>query len=161
MTLDVLNEDLYKEFVLTHFKNNQLNIFPEVLLLVDSVFFGNTYYMQKVFHEAFTACLLGNTCDVSLIENIIDDMVLEKGLQYSQTLARLTLPQKELLYAIAEDIYASRITSSQFIKRHRLLSASSVQAAIRKLLNYGLVINKRGSYMIEDSLFQEWIITQR
>lgn len=161
MKLDVLNEDLYKDFVLTHFKNNQLSIFPEVLLLVNSVFFGNTYYMQKVFHEAFTTCLLGNTCDASLIESIIDDMVQERGHQYSQALARLTLPQKELLYAIAEDIYASRITSSQFIKRHRLLSASSVQAAIRKLLNYGLVINKRGCYMIEDSLFQQWIITQR
>lgn len=68
-----------------------------------------------------------------------------------------TLPQKELLYAIADEGRAQRITSGQFIKRHYLQSASSVQAAIRKLIEYGLVTSSEGSYYIEDQLFHYWL----
>ena len=86
-------------------------------------------------------------------------MMKESGHKYSETLARLTLPQKALLYAIAEDRVAQRVTSGQFIKRHRLQSASSVQAALRKLLEYGLVTTKDGGYFIEDQLFYHWLLT--
>ena len=92
-----------------------------------------------------------------MVDYIIDDMMRESGHKYSETLSRLTLPQKELLYAIADEGRAQRITSGQFIKRHYLQSASSVQAAIRKLMEYGLVTSSEGSYYIEDQLFHYWL----
>ena len=39
-----------------------------------------------------------------------------------------------------------------------LQSASSVQAAMRKLLEYGLVTTESGSYHIEDQLFYHWLL---
>lgn len=159
MSLDPISIDKYSAFIQHHFKANQLVVAAEAISRVYEQFQGNTYYIQKTFRDAFSASIEGGiTCDVPLVERIIDEMMSESGHKYSETLSRLTLPQKELLYAIADEGRAQRITSGQFIKRHRLQSASSVQAALRKLMEYGLVTTKDGSYYIEDQLFYHWLI---
>ena len=159
MSLSPISFDKYSEFIQHHFKVNHLTVIPEAINKVYQQFQGNTYYIQKTFREAFSSSVeTGKTCDISMVANIIDDMMRESGRKYSETLSRLTLPQKELLYAIADEGHAQRITSGQFIKRHYLQSASSVQAAIRKLKEYGLVTSSNGSYYIEDQLFNYWIL---
>lgn len=158
MSLEPIIEEHYAAFVTSHFRANGLEVTPDAIAMVYSTFHGNTYYMQKTFREAFSASFEGKTCDTALVEGIIGDLMQESGHKYSETLARLTLPQKELLYAIARDGRAQRVTSAQFIKRHRLLSASSVQAAMRKLLEYGLVTVEQNQYYVEDQLFHRWLL---
>ncbi len=53
---------------------------------------------------------------------------------------------------------ARRVTSAQFIKRHHLQSASSVQAAMRKLMEYGIVTTENKEYYVEDQLFHRWLL---
>ena len=159
MSLAPISIDKYSAFIQHHFQVNHLEVTPEAINTVYQLFEGNTFYIQKTFREAFSASVeSGNTCDTSMIEQIIKDMMMESGLKYSETLARLTLPQKELLYAIADEGQAQRVTSGKFIKRHRLHSASSVQAAMRKLMEYGLVTTENGCYYIEDQLFYQWLL---
>ncbi|MBR5726017.1 MAG: ATP-binding protein [Muribaculaceae bacterium] len=159
MSLAPIALDKYSAFIQHHFSASHLTVNPEAINTVYQQFQGNTYYIQKTFRDAFSASLEGGkSCDISLVERIISDMMTESGHKYSETLARLTLPQKELLYAIADEGNAQRITSSQFIKHHRLQSASSVQAAMRKLIEYGLVTTESGSYHIEDQLFYHWLL---
>jgi DNA-binding MarR family transcriptional regulator len=126
--------------------------------VVYDVFQGNTYYLQKTFREAFAASVGGKTCDIAMVEGIIDSMIEESHHRYSETLARLTLAQKELLYAIVEEGKAQRITSGQFIKRHSLQSPSSVQAAMKKLMEYGIVTIENNEYSVEDQLFYRWLL---
>ncbi len=158
MALEPIIEKHYTTFVTNHFRANGLDVTPEAIAMVYSTFQGNTYYMQKTFREAFSASVEGKTCDIALAEEIINNMMQESGHKYSETLSRLTLPQKELLYAIARDGRASRVTSAQFIKRHRLQSASSVQAAMRKLMEYGIVTTGQNQYYVEDQLFHRWLL---
>lgn len=156
MSLAPIIEENYAAFVTSHFKANNLEVTPEAIATVYSTFQGNTYYMQKTFREAFSASIEGKACDKTLVEEIINDLMHESGHKYSETLARLTLPQKELLYAIAQDGRAQRVTSAKFIKRHHLQSASSVQAAMRKLMEYGIVTTEQNQYFVEDQLFYRW-----
>ena len=159
MSLAPISLDKYSAFIQHHFEANQLTVTPEAINEVYQQFHGNTYYVQKTFRDAFSATIeSGHACDTPLIERIINDMMRENGHRYSETLTRLTLPQKELLYAIADEGRAQRVTSGQFIKRHRLQSASSVQSAMRKLLEYGIVTSENGSYYIEDQLFYLWLL---
>ena len=65
-------------------------------------------------------------------------------------LSQIPVRQKELLYAIAQEGKAEKITGGAFIKKHALLSASSVQAAIKKLLELDLVTMDGGIYTIPD-----------
>ena len=158
MSLSPISLENYSAFIQHHFKTNHLTVIPEAINEVYQQFDGNTYYIQKTFREAFTASIQGNICDTSMTKRIIHDMMGENGHKYSETLARLTLPQKELLYAIANERHAQHVTSGQFIRRHRLQSASSVQSSMRKLMEYGLVSTENGNYYIEDQLFYHWLL---
>ncbi len=157
MTLAPIRQEKYAEFVTRHFEANGLMVLPEAIDTVYRVFQGNTYYLQKTFREAFATSVGGKTCDSTMVEGIIDSMIEESHHKYSETLARLTLAQKELLYAIAAEGKAQRITSGQFIKRHSLQSASSVQSAMKKLMEYGIVTVENNEYSIEDQLFYRWL----
>lgn len=62
-----------------------------------------------------------------------------------------------MLYAIAKDGEARQVTSSAFIKRHRLASASAVQSAIKKLLDKDFITEINKTYSLTDRLFALWI----
>ncbi len=159
MSLSPISLDKYEEFVIKHFSANQLTVATDAISHAYHLLQGNTYYMQKTFREAFAMALGGKTCDKQMIEDIISSIMQDNSHKYSESLAQLTLPQKELLMAIATEGRARRITSSQFVKRHRLKSASSVQAAIRKLMEYGIVTVQENEYYIEDQLLQRWMMS--
>ena len=72
--------------------------------------------MQKVFHEAFNQTDVKGKADKAMAEAIIHMMILDNDRKFSEILSRLTLPQKELLYAIAKDGIAKQITSTVFVK---------------------------------------------
>ena len=50
-----------------------------------------------------------------------------------------------------------KITGGTFIKKHTLLSASSVQAAMKKLLDLDLITTDNGYYTIPDHFFSLYI----
>ena len=76
---------------------------------------------------------------------------------YRETLSRIPLRQKSLLYAIAADGKASQITSSSFIKRHKLASASSVQSAVKKLVENDYVVEDYKQDRVSDRFFSMWM----
>ncbi len=84
-------------------------------------------------------------------------MIDSNGTLFQEILSNIPEKQKVLLYAIAKEGRAARITSADFIKRHRLTSASSVQFAIKKLLEKDLVTENNKSFSLNDRLFAMWI----
>jgi hypothetical protein len=56
--------------------------------------------------------------------------------------------------AIAADRCVSRITSSEFVKRHHLKSASAVQSATKRLLDLDLITEQHKFYSISDPTFK-------
>ena len=59
---------------------------------------------------------------------------------------------------VAAEGRATQITSGAFIRRHHLKSASSVQAASKKLLEYHLLSTEKGAYYIDDQLMRLWLL---
>ena len=152
------DEQKYADFVQHHFAANGKRIEDEAIAHTYQTFDGNTYYNQKAMREAFAVTAVETVCTKDMIEQIIHSMVRDTDRHYSEILARLSLPQKELLYAIAKDHRAMQITSGMFIRRHSLKSSSSVQNSIRKLLEYGIVSFDSGTYYIADQLMRLWLI---
>ena len=62
-----------------------------------------------------------------------------------------------MLYDIDREVVAERITSADFIKRHSLTSASSVQSAAKKLLEKDLITEINKVFSVTDRLFAMWI----
>ncbi len=157
MNLEVIPYAKYLEFAQRLFLTFDKEVEEDVVRYVYDTFGGNTYYIQKVFHEAFSQTEVRGKADKVMTESIIHSMILDNDHKFCEVLSRLTLPQKELLYAIAKDGIAKQITSMAFVKRHNLRSASSVQSAIKKLLEYHLVSTSLGTYYIDDQLMKLWL----
>ena len=76
---------------------------------------------------------------------------------YSEILFRLPEKQKELLIAITKEGRAKALTSGTFIKKYKLASASSVQAALKGLLEKDFVTQEMGICQIYDRFLGIWL----
>ena len=140
----------YIPFVCKWFRAFDKQITEEEVEKVYQLFEGNTYCMQRTFHEAFINTSSGEACTQEIVRRSIADIIEDNGHAYSRMLSQIPTRQKELLYAIAKEGKAEKITGGAFIKRHTLLSASSVQAAMKKLLELDLITQDDGFYTIPD-----------
>ena len=158
MQLNPIAEEKYLEFVQHHFTANGKGVNDEAVHAASSLFEGNTYYLQKTFRTAFAETEQGQTVDRQHIAIVTQQMMDDNNNRYGEVLSRLSLSQKELLYAIAAEGRARQITSGAFIRHHHLQSASSVQAAVKKLLSYGLLSSEKGEYFVDDQLMRLWLL---
>jgi AAA+ ATPase superfamily predicted ATPase len=147
----------YIPFVSKCFRFYDKNIEENDIQKVYQLFNGNTYCMQRTFHEAFINTSVGETCSLEIIRHSIADIIEDNGHAYSRMLSQIPARQKELLYAIAKEGKAEKITGGTFIKKHALLSASSVQAATKKLLDLDMITLENGFYFIPDNFLLLYI----
>lgn len=113
--------------------------------------------MQRTFHGAFERTMKGEECSMNILKAAIDEMVGLNDSFFRYTLSNISEPQKALLYAIASEGKAKAITSAAFIKKHKLSTASSVQAATKKLLSSDIITNENKEYSVSDKLLGIWL----
>ena len=162
MSLDVINQTKYVEFVIKKFHEFDKKIEPDCINYIYSLFNGNTYCLQKVMNVAFSMTEVQGTCSQSIVEQAVEDILLEDERNYKNRLSLLTPKPKELLIAIAKEGKAQRVTSGDFVRRHHLTSTSSVQSAIKQLLENDWITydaDPKGNrqYMLSDSFLSHWI----
>lgn len=121
------------------------------------MFDGCTWYMQLMMNEMFALTKEGMTCTTEYIDFAWDNIIMAQEDRYQAILYGLAPKQKQLLQAIARDRTVEGITSSDFVKRHRLVSASSVQAALKSLLKNDIVTCEEGIYRIYDYFFADYL----
>ena len=121
------------------------------------MFDGCTWYMQMMMNEMFALTKEGMICTTEYIDFAWDNIIMAQEDRYQAILYGLAPKQKQLLQAIASDRTVEGITSSDFVKRHRLVSASSVQAALKPLLKNDIVTCEEGIYRIYDYFFADYL----
>ena len=157
MHLESIAIEKYIDFARNHFKKADRRITPETIRIVYDRFDGVTWSVQKTLNVLFAFTPVGATCDESMVEPAIASVVDSYRFNYQETLFRLPERQKELLVAIAKEGNAKSITSGEFVKRYSLTSPSSVQAAVKGLLEKDFITLFNGSYSIYDKLFEIWL----
>ncbi len=157
LELKAIGPEIYIPFIVGHFEKRNRRIATENVGKVYDLFKGHTYYIQKTFNEAFADTPEGEECSLETIRAAIDNMVASNDTIFREILSNIPEKQKELLYAIAKDGEASRITSAEFIKRHSLTSASSVQSAMKKLLEKDIITEINKVFSVTDKLFAMWM----
>ena len=157
LELKAIFPEIYIPFIVGHFEKRNRHIATENIEKVYHLFKGHTYYIQKTFNEAFADTPEEEECTLETIQAAIDNMIAANDTIFREILSNIPEKQKELLYAIAKDGEAERITSSEFIKRHSLTSASSVQSASKKLLDKDIITEINKAFSVTDKLFAMWI----
>ena len=128
--------------------------------MVDEVydmFEGVTWYLQRVMNKLYMLTPTSETCDTHYIPKAIEDILDENQMAYEALLYQIPSRQKALLMAICAEGKASSITSTAFVRKHSLSSSSSVQSAIRGLLDKELVTSENGAYEVYDKFLAIWL----
>lgn len=157
LELKAIVPKIYIPFIAGHFEKRNRRIASDDIERVYNLFKGHTYYVQKTFNEVFADTPKGEECTLETIRAAIDNMVASNDTIFREILSNIPEKQKELLYAIAKEGEAERITSAAFIKRHSLTSASSVQSAMKKLLEKDIITEINKVFSVTDRLFAMWM----
>lgn len=160
LELKALDKDIYSDFVGKMFNEYGKRIAKAVVEYVYDLFEGYTYYMQRVFNEAFASIDRGEECSTEVIRMSIDNILLMNEVQFAELMSSLTENQKRVLSAIANEAHVRNVNTSAFINRYQLSTASVVNAAIRKLLKEDIITVDLKEYSIPDKFLWLWVNRQ-
>lgn len=158
MQLLPINKEEYLRFCRRQFEDNDKYVEDALVESVYDYFHGVTWYLQLSMNEAFALTTPQSGIGKEQLQTIVTNMVNTKRFTFEDKYASLTEKQKAVLKAMACE-YPSEtlVTSKDFILRHNLKTASSVQTAMKGLIDKGIISDWRGKRKIEDLLFIMWL----
>ena len=157
MGLNPIPMDIYTDFATRMFEQRNKHLSPEVPKMVWLKYEGYTWFVQMIMNELFAQTPEGSTCGIEMIDEACNNVIMAQESTYAYLLSNLSPKQKTLLQAIAKEGHATGITSSKFIKKYNLNSASSVQAALKFLLKNDLITQEDNTYRVYDYFLSEWL----
>ena len=157
MGLEPIPMDAYVEFADRLFEERGKHVSHELVEKVYTMFDGCTWFVQMMMNELFALTRYDDICGVEMLDEARRNVIQAQESNYKDLLSRLAPKQKLLLQAIAKEGVVRGITSSTFIKKYNLASASSVQAALKPLLKNDIVTQNEDTYRVYDYFFSEWL----
>jgi AAA+ ATPase superfamily predicted ATPase len=157
LDIDPIKIEPYRKFVHKHFGKAGKKIRDECITRIYNLLEGHTWYMQTILNRIYEQLDRGEEMSVAGADHILQITVESNKTVYQSMVSMLPERQKEVLFAIAKEGKAAEITSAAFIKKHGLHSPSSVQSAVKQLLDKEFVTKEDTVYQIYDRFFGLWL----
>jgi len=156
MTIGALPERETIEFLQTKFSLSNICIDEETAKYLITIAADIPYYIQFLASEIWQNLI---NSDTVVTKNTVDESV-QKVLAhnydyYMELFAHRSQSQKQLLKALTYE--RKNIFSADYIKKYRLPAASTLQRAVKNLINDGIIEKKGGEYLIADPFFKMFI----
>lgn len=158
MQLSPIDQDSYIRFCQFLFARYGKTVSEALIAQLYTCFQGITWYLQLSMNEAFTLVERGGHVDENSYQLILNHLVDSKRFTFEDRYASLTEKQKTVLQAIATEYPKElTLTSQDFIMKYNLKTASSVQTAIKGLVEKGILSDRHGLKRPTDILFILWL----
>ena len=157
LTIGPIDPGEYYRFADGHFAEHGTKLPQELFNSIYDKYEGHTWYVQCLLNRLYG---YGSDVDAELVTYAAEQIISEYGDTYANLLKAYTPGQVRLLKAIAKEGRVKEVLSGDFIAAHRLRAASSVSAALKKLLENELVYQTADGYMIYDRFMGEWLRRQ-
>lgn len=157
MGLEAISLEKYTSFAKGLFQEGGKDIDAGVISTVYNEFDGITWFVQMMMNELYSITDKGETCVLSYIDGAKRNIIQVQDYSYCEILSSLSFRQKQLIQVFAKEGLTGNVTSTEFISKHRLGSASSVQSALAALVEKDLVTKRGEGYSVYDYFFSEWI----
>lgn len=157
MGLNPIPEDTYVRFAVDLFCQGGRTVSPDAVRQVYRTFEGVTWFVQMLMNELFALTMPGEACGEDRIPEAMYNVVMTQEVQYKELLSLIPPKQKLVLQAIACEGRASGVTSAQFIRKYHLPSASSIQSAIKGLVEKDILTAEDGTYRVYDYFLRYWV----
>lgn len=156
--LEPIDKDVYVAFAQEMFGKGNKSVDAEAVEQVYDLCRGITWYMQVLLNEMYELTDENECCLSACIEPAIQNVIRVQEPFYRELLATLPPKQKTVLFAVIREGEARNVTSKQFISKYKLELTSSVQTAMRALLEKDIVLNRDNVYSVYDVFFAQYVL---
>ena len=157
INLQPLDLEVYADFCTGKFEQANKHIERGVIDLLYERFEAVTSYMHRILNVLFSRTETGETCTPPMVDEAIDFLIRMSSDTYESLFYQMPEKQRLLFLAIAREGKAKEINGGQFLKRHKLSSASSVNSALKGLLEKDFITVDKGVYSVYDQFFPLWL----
>lgn len=149
---------LFIRFLRRRFESGGIKIEDEPLEQVLALTGGRPYETQELCSFLWARSREeGRAPDGAMVERALDDLVNAESARYVAVWERLSAKQRSLLLALGRE--SGRVHAEQYRRRHKLGSASTVQASLNALERLELVepVEPGGGYQVADVFLSRWL----
>ena len=156
--LEAIDKDAYYHFAAEKFSAASKTLSEDCFNRMYDALEGHTWFIQRLLNEMYAMAGKGETADLALLNAAMQHIHRLDRRSYEESIQHLTNPQKQLLIAIAKDVKAKEITSSDFVKKHGLKSSSSVQSAAKSLYEAEIITREIDTYFVTNRFLGFWLM---
>ena len=155
--IDRIARDEYYRFAADFFTRQGRKLAEETFGYLYDAFDGHTWYIQTLLNRLYGYA--GNP-DIGMVDYAIGEVVAESTYTYENLLAAYPASNIRLLKAIAKAGCVREINSGDFITEYRLRAASSVNSALKRLIDREMVYKTADGYIVYDRFMAIWLRQQ-
>lgn len=155
--IDRIARDEYYRFAADFFSRQGRKLAEETFGYLYDAFDGHTWYIQTLLNRLYGYA--GNP-DIGMADYAIGEVVAESTYTYENLLAAYPASNIRLLKAIAKAGCVREINSGDFITEYRLRAASSVNSALKRLIDREMVYKTADGYIVYDRFMAIWLRQQ-
>ena len=157
MNLKPLDVGKYKEFASGKFEERDKHLNTEVVDELFNRFNGVTSYIQRVMNVLFLKTPTDGTCTPDMVEDAVNYNLSMASDTYETLLRQMPEKQRNVFIAISAEGEARSVKSGAFAKKYHLPSPSSVNSALKGLLEKDFITQEGDAYMVYDKFFDMWL----
>ena len=157
MNLQPLDLEVYTDFCVGKFEEADTRLDRNVVALLYNRFDAVTSYMHRILNVLYSKTEKGKECKPEMVNEAIDFILRLSSDTYESLYYQMPEKQRMLFLAIAREGKASSITGGAFINKHKLNSASSVNSALKGLLEKDFITVNKNIYSVYDQFFPLWL----
>ena len=157
INLQPLALDVYTDFCVSKFEQAGKYIERDVVRILYERFDAVTSYMHRILNVLFSKTNKGEICNAIMVDEAIDLIIRLSFDTYESLFYQMPEKQRMLFLAIAREGRVKEITGGTFVRKHKLISSSSVNSALKGLLEKDFVTMDKNMYCVYDHFFVLWL----
>jgi AAA+ ATPase superfamily predicted ATPase len=154
MKLDRIELSVYAQFVVEKFTQTKKTISYETAYNLIEWLDGYTFYVQNFFNKLWFICK--RDVQVDTVKAAQEQVLNERQYIYTNLQRLLTEAQFNVLKAISIRGAVEQPTSFEFINANQLGTSSTVNSAIKAMLQKELIYHEAGAYKVYDVFLEKW-----
>lgn len=157
MGLEAIKKQTYLDFANHHLAKNNKQISAEAFSYLYQLYDGITWYIQYVLNQLYTSISCQSPLQIEDVKSCIIDILNQQKFAYQALIYQLTPKQKQVLMAIAQEGKPNSLLSQDFLQKYHL-GASTVQGAVKVLMDRDFITQDNGIYMLCDKFLAQRLI---
>lgn len=155
MKLDKLENEEYFNFISTKFATTKKQIEPETVQEILDWTERHTYYTQNFCNRLWGKGIKKITAE--LVNQVKGEIISDKEKYFIELRHLLPPNQLSLLRAIGKNNGVEKPSSIEFITKYKLSSTSTINSALKALLDKELIYKDRDTYKIYDVFLSRFL----